>query len=301
MKSVSCILLLVERGAGLHRGLSRALLLARHFGARLELLLCETQCPAAALSADSFAAERTRADYMAEGTRYLDALRQTIVSPEVEIGAEVLCTPSLAAGLAQKLRHLEAPWVVKAGRASAGLVGPLDWRLMEQCSAPLLLTAGRSWRATPRFAAALDLSKNADEPLSQRIIGVSEVLAQHCGAELDYLYAAREQGGPAAHAASEAHRRLHGLLPAGVPGVGRLQYCSGDPAGVLPRLIAGRDYDVLAVGVGAVPRGLAAGGGMVTAALLQAGGGDVLLVPRAMKIDKAVEGQPLIAMAAVRS
>lgn len=281
MNSVSCILLLVERGAG-HRGLDKALLLARHFGARLELLLCETQCPAAALTTDSPAAERMRADYIGEGQRYLEALRQTMASPEVEIGAEVICAPTLASGLAHKLQQLsDVKVVVKAGRATAGLVPPLDWRLLERCPAPLLLTAGRPWRAIPRFAAALDLSDQAHRALSTRIVALSEMLAGHCGAELDYLYAGRIQGG-AAHTASEAHRRLHALLPAG-PGLGRLQYCSGDPATVLPRLIARRDYDLLAVG--AAPRGCPTAYGKLTAALVRASAGDVLLVPAAMNID----------------
>ncbi|HTW75267.1 MAG TPA: hypothetical protein VMD56_10160 [Steroidobacteraceae bacterium] len=276
MKSLSCILLFVERGAGPYLGLSKALLLARHFGARLELLLCETQHPVAPLTGNTSVAERARAECIGEGERYLRALRHTIVSPDIEIGTEVVCAPSPVLGLADKLRRAQVQIVVKAARVAAGLLGPLEWQLATRCSAPLLLTAGRAWRATPRFAAALDLSEHAHARPGDQIVGLSEMLARRCGAELDYLYAAPTRGA-GARTASEAHRRLHALLPAQQAGLGRLQYCSGEAAGVLPRLIARRDYDLLAVGTASNPSGAACGA--LTRALLQASAGDVLLVP----------------------
>ncbi len=274
MGSLSCILLLVERGAGLHGALNKALLLARHFEARLELLLCETRCPAAAR--DTSAAERARAGYISEGQRYLQALHQTIVSAGVEIDTEVVCAPSLAWGLAEKLRQRPAQLVVKAAQGVPSLIGRPECQLFGRCSAPLLLTAGRPWRATPRFAAALDLSERADGSALARIVGLSEALAGRCSAELDYLYAAPIRG-VAGRTASDAHRRLCALLPVGQTGLGLLQYCGGEPARVLPRLIARRDYDLLAVGALSSPSHEARG--KLTSTLLQASAGDMLLVP----------------------
>ncbi len=251
------------------------MLLARHLGLRLELLLCETQRAVAGLPVDERGAERVHPGSNDEGEQYLEALRQTMMSPGVEIGSEVIRAPSLAAGLAQKLHYTHAQIVVKAGRVTPSLVGPFEWQLLGRCAAPLLLTTGRPWRATPRFGAALDLGERAPGTPGN-VVGLSEALARHCNAELDYLYAAPARGSDG-RAASEAHRRLCALLPAGSPGVGRLQYCSGEPAGVLPRLVAGRDYDLLAVGAGS--SSCLADCGHVTAALLRASAGDVLLVP----------------------
>jgi hypothetical protein len=276
--SVPCILLLVERGPSPHRALNKALLLARHFGARLELLLCETRCARA--TRNSSAAGLTGTDYITEGERYLQALRQTIISPGVEVGTEVVCAPSLARGLAEKLQRSSVQMVVRSAPAVPGPIGRLEWHLLlERCSVPLLLTAGRPWRATPRFAAALDLSEHADEYAEGQIVGLAEALAGHCSAELDYLCAAPMQG-EAGRAASDAHRRLCALLPAGTTGLGRLWYFGGEPARVLPRLIARRDYDLLALGVVSNHSREECGG--LIATLLEASAGDVMLVPGEM-------------------
>ncbi len=244
MSSVSCVLLLVERDERVHSCLNKALLLARHFTARLELLLCDTHY--ATGSAEGRAAEDMRAARVAEGLIYLQALCQTVVSADVPIGAEAMCVPSLAIGLTEKLRRTPAEIMVKAGHSGAGMASALEWQLA-QCAVPLLLTAGRPWRAIPRFAAAVDLSDRADRRTGLQVVNLCEALAHRCGAELDYLFAgsAQERSG---EAASQAHRQLASLLPAGNRGLGRLQYCSGEPAEALPRLINHRDYDLLALG-----------------------------------------------------
>jgi nucleotide-binding universal stress UspA family protein len=275
MQSLSCILLLVERGERAHRGLNKALLLARHFGARLELLLCETARYVSGRANDSAAVESAHETCVTEGRHYLQALLQTIVFAGVEIGAQALCVPSIPEGVAEQMVHTGGQLIVKGARPGNGLATPLDWRILEQCGVPLLLTSGRPWRASPRFAAAVDLSDAGDRRLSTRLVGLCEALAHRCGAELDYLYATPIH--ERAVRARQMHGRLLSLLGAGDPGVGRLQYCSGEPSEVLPRLIARRDYDLLALG--ARHAASAARPDALLSRLVRAAGGDLLLLP----------------------
>ena len=85
MEPLSCILLLVERGDRVHEGLNKALLVARHFHARLELFLCDTERYGPFRPDNAAALARTHASCVAEGRDYLQALRKTIVAPDITI------------------------------------------------------------------------------------------------------------------------------------------------------------------------------------------------------------------------
>lgn len=257
MNSVSCILLLVERGPLVHGGLNKALLLARHVGARLELLLWEP-----------------RRGQLAEAEHYLRALRQTVVTNDVPIGAQSCDGVSLAEGVLAALRATPAQLLVRACPPTGQLTHAQDWQLLAATDLPLLLSRGRPWRAQPRFATAIDLGGPADRVVDAKLVTMSELLVRKCAAELDYLFA---DGHPGV-GSSEAHRRMVTLLGPGSAGVGRLQYCVGSARESLPRLIEQRDYDLLLLGV-ATGRQPAEAAALPAAPLLQAVSGDVLLVP----------------------
>ena len=280
MESVSCILLLVDRGRLALRGLNKALLLARHFDAALELLLCETGIQEV---------QPARRAILGEARQYLQALVQTIVTTDVPIHAEAAFASSLAAGIAEQLARTPVQLIVKTTQDGALAA---DLRLASGSGVPWLLTRGRPWRAVPRFAAAVNLGDGADGSLVGRIVAVLETLAQRCGADLEYLFAdpARARG------ASAAHRRLVALRGQDArPLAGRLQYCAGVPAETLPRLITQRDFDLLGVGVSTHPSDAQTS---LRAQLLLTARGDGLLVPP--RFDSgAPGGAPLVGSTAV--
>lgn len=218
MQSLSCILLLVQRGENVHGGLNKALLLARHLGARLELLICETQChPAHAMARDG-PGSTIDDSCLAEGRLYLQALRQTIVDPGVDIGSEAVCAASLADGVIEKLRRTPAQLVVRALRPSVA-VGPSDWRLFYRCHVPLLLTSGRPWRASPRFAAFVGTREPALAPQSSEGLELPQILARGCDARLDYLSEAPTSEGASVGGVptSLMNRREYDLISLSLP------------------------------------------------------------------------------------
>lgn len=278
MKSLSCILLLVERGRLVHSGVNKALLLARHAGARLELFLCDTEPYSALEPYGTHGRGGARDACIAQGREYLQALRLGIICPDVQIGCEAVCAASLIQALADKLQRTPVQIVVRAAGGPRHGASSADWSLVRHCGASVLLTRGRPWGAWPRFVAALDLSPGADARVCRNIVGMSETLARSCGAELSHVYARETEAGvpPAADgisvpAALDA-RQMRGL-----------QCCSGEPREILPRLLAQRDYDLVALGVPRFNEAAGCSDG-VAARVLQAIDADVLFVPSAAAV-----------------
>src|SRR5438128_333138 len=184
MQSLSSILLLVERGDRVHEGLNKALLVARHFHARLELFLCDTERYAPFRSGSAAAVARTHASCVAEGRDYLQALRKTIVAPEIAIAAEAVCDLSLYDGVAAKLGRTPVDLIVKTAEASrrdTRARAAVEWSAVALCPAPLLLTRGRPWRPIPRFAAVIAPHDAVERTTAE----MGEMLAEGCSAELD--------------------------------------------------------------------------------------------------------------------
>lgn len=249
MKSVPSILLLVERGDQGHQALSKALLLARHLYARLDLFLCDTERYSFGRSSGEEPAEAALHARVADAREYLQALRKGINAPEIEFSSDAVCHVSLRTALADKLGRSRVDLVVKAAhttQASRDGHGSIDWPLVASCAAPLLLTRGRPWHPVPRFAAAVDLQDRQGRALSQAITALSESLSDGCGAELETLFAnARPE------ADFEAERQaatLNALAQAHGLDARRLQCLNGEPTEVLPRFVADRDYDLVVMG-----------------------------------------------------
>lgn len=184
MQSLSCILLLVERGERVHAGLAKALTLARHTGARLELFLCETE-PYLGVNKHDPAAGTAREQCLQRGHEYLRALRDGIWCADVVIDDEVAWAPSLLQGVAEKLHRTPVQMVVRTA-------GPLDTamavfarHLVSRSATPLLLTRGRPWRAVPRFVAVLNPGRGAAAPAPIGRLG--ELLKRCSGAQMDYV------------------------------------------------------------------------------------------------------------------
>ncbi len=249
MKPLSCILLLVERGDRVHEGLNKALLVARHFHARLELFLCDTERYGAFRPDDAAALARTHANCVAEGRDYLQALRKTIVAPDIAIATEAVCDLSLQEGVAAKLRRTRIDLIVKAAEASrrdTRARGAAEWSAVAMCAAPLLLTRGRPWRPIPRFAAVIPPREAGERWLEPTTADMGETLAAGCGAQLDLLVT-----GPAPTAVAEADALLDAqrhYRTARPTSRGRMRCVRDAPADVLTEFIAAHDYDLVVLG-----------------------------------------------------
>jgi len=243
------VVLLVDRSDFGHHGLIKAMLLARHLQAPLELYLCELS---PSLQSRNRQGQSSQSGQLrAEAQAYLQALRQNIVSTDVEIRCASQVAASWADGLEQRLQRA-AVLLVTAPVGAQIVADPriaVDWSLLRACSAPLLLTRKRPWKAVPRFAAAIDLGAGADEELGAQLIGLAEQLTRRCSAHLEYLYAAPDAGEDSP--AEQAWRRLTQLAGSTQASPGSrawLHYLQGQPREVLPRLVGERGYDLLVMG-----------------------------------------------------
>jgi nucleotide-binding universal stress UspA family protein len=248
MQNLSSILLLVERGDQGHHALNKALLLARHLHARLELFLCDTERYSFARSGSDEAADTSLTARVAEGREYLRALRKAMLVTDIDVSSDAVCHVSLRAALADKLRHGGVDLVVKAVAAAGDghSHGAIDWPLVASCSVPLLLTRGRPWHPVPRFAAAVDLQDRQGRALSSAITAIGESLSRSCGAELEILFA--QAGSGAEFAPERLTTTLNAIARAHRLDVRSLQYLNGEPTDVLPGIVAQRDYDLVVMG-----------------------------------------------------
>lgn len=246
MHTFAFILLLVERGDRVHEGLNKALLVARHFRAKLDLFLCDTERYATTGSTASGGGRPGDARWVAEGTDYLQALRKSIVAPDVDISTEAICHRSLREAISERLERGRIDLIVKtteASRRDAPRRGAGDWAALATCPVPLLLTRGRSWRPTPLFAAAVDTHDAAAFDQSRAVASLGNSLAGVCGAELDLLCARSER--PSA-VDDDALERLGQLAAAAHPRVVQhSRLLAGIATDVVPAYIVERDYDLV--------------------------------------------------------
>ena len=281
MQSLASILLLVERGDRVHEGLNKALMLARHFHARLDLFLCDTegymQFHPGVMATDT----RTRAYCVAEGTDYLQALRKSIVAPDVEIASEAVCHRSLREAVLAKTERSATDLIVKtteASRRDAGGRAAADWAAVAACPVPLLLTRGRSWRPVPQFAAALEMPDTSMSAATRAVADLGSTLASVCGAELDLLWV-----GPGRPAESEAVSQRDSDATGNATraaAIRRPRFLDGAPADAIPACVLEQDYDLVVLGK---PRLTGAAAlGSVAGRLLSMTGVDVVLTDSAL-------------------
>jgi nucleotide-binding universal stress UspA family protein len=127
-----------------------------------------------------------------------------------------------------------------------------------------------------RFAATVDVSDRDTAALARSILHAAGFLAMGVHGNLDILYSERELHDEAvrmerAVALAQLVREYH-------VGCERIQVFSGEPARILPPLMAARQYDVLVIGAQSRHTGRRATGGGTAARVIEATDGDVVLV-----------------------
>lgn len=244
MQSLSRILLVVERDQRVHAGLAKALSLARHTGAGLELFLCDTPyAEASAGDSSSLPSERRRQQQAYE---YLRSLRHCIVSSDVRIEMQAARAHSLIQGIIERLRHEPAQLVVRTRSHASGTSTTFARQLL-QAGTPLVLTQGQPWHPSPQFMTALLIEDRADGKRASALLpsaGLPELLSRACGARMDYVIAAANV------LASVARRRDYDLITVITNGAEDGQRSSRPP--YMPDL-SGIGSDILFVGASPRP------------------------------------------------
>lgn len=302
MLAIAAILVVVERNEDALPVFTKACLLARHFGARLELFLCDAERGYALRhSYDQSGIGQAATALLEDSRAYLDALRRSIDVPDLEIALDASCETPLYQGIVQKVLMSGPDLVIKAvGGGHGGLrPGPSlnDWHLARTCPVPLLFMGRQSWRPEPRIVASIDPTDEETPGFARQIIGAARDFANGCNGELDLVFGdvdaagggvrGRSAGGgsgpgpgagPAAGAGAGAALALRAL--AGEFGVqpSHVHALPGDPEQTLPEFVQREHFDVVALGALTHRKGGTGLVGTLTDALMQSAGCDFLLL-----------------------
>ena len=154
-----------------------------------------------------------------------------------------------------------------------------DWRLANECPAPVLLVRQKHWASPIRFAAAVDVADDETSDTARSILHAAGFMALGCHGNLDILYSEREQHDDALR--MERAVKLAQLVREFHVGCERIQLFDGAPEQVLPPLLSARHYDVLVLGAQSRQPALKNLLGATNSRLVQATEGDVVLVKAA--------------------
>lgn len=281
MEKLTSILAVVDPTGEPLQVIDKAASLARHFGAKVELFLCDSaHAYELQRSYDSSGVARAQEFYLAEGHRYLEALRHSASADDVIACADVACESPLFEGILRKIERSRPDIVIKAALGEHPMrrfaFGVNDWQLARTCPVPLMLTRGRRWSAHPRFAAAVDVSEQETAGLALEILQTSEYLSLGNRATLDVLFSDRHADDAKGRNSRAAYLRqlaseFH--VPAG-----RVQLLDGEPEQTLPEFARAMRYDVLVLGALTHRTGITALMGNLTSKLVDALECDFVLI-----------------------
>ena len=279
MKQPKSILVVVDRSGDISGLMRKALVLARPFGARLELFLCDSeQAYVLDHAYDRAGIGAARAASVAEARRYLSGLRDLAATAGVDVTIDAQCESPLYESVVRKVLRSAPDMVIKDIPAEDarkhGLADPNDWQLMRTCPATLMLSGRRIWRDPPRFAAAVDVSEGETAGLSQSVVEAAAVLARGFAAELHVVYG---ETGSASQAAAQ-REKLRALCDAAGIAAAQAHVLSGQPERTLPAFLREQGYDALVLGALAHRSAGTTPVGTLTSTLLDALDCDFVLV-----------------------
>jgi universal stress protein E len=281
MRKLNCILAVLDGTDADAMIRSKAVALAHHQGAALELFLCDAERAYSLLDAyDPTGTREFRRSCIRQAQQYLERLRDTAVGVDVRISVDAACESPLYEGIVHKVMKSGADLVIKNAAATDPLRRSAwdanDWQLMRACPATLLLSRGRSWHACPTLAAAVDVSEHETPELMQAIMQTSKRLTEGCHGQLDVVYSEPRNVDPGMR---EAHVAVLQELTRAVGLQGsRVHVLSGTPEQALPAFASDRSYDAFIMGALTHRKGLSALVGTLTAKLLEALDCDFVLV-----------------------
>jgi nucleotide-binding universal stress UspA family protein len=285
MQQIDNILVAVDRD-GSRVALAKAIAVARLFGARLELFLCDAESAYEQQHQyDPRSAALVRDSSLFGAREYLESLWRSFSADDVPVTMDVACETPLYEGIMHKVMRSAPQLVVRGASGREGRVfGASDWDLAQSCPVPLLLTKGRVWEPRPLIAAAVDLSSEESPALTHSILGLAKQFADVGRGTLEVLHAGHfyEPDTLALHRARlEQRAREAGVAPSA------LHLIDGEPAEALTEFAAACHYDLMVLGALTHRKALTALLGTLTGHLIDTIESDFLLVKPAACTRKA--------------
>jgi universal stress protein E len=229
---------------------AKAMVLARHFRARVELFLCDSErAYSLRHSYDAEGAQEASRASLLDGREHLEAIRRTIAE-DVTVTTHVAASSPLYEAVVRRVLETQPDLVIKSAAGHHPLqrftLDANDWQLARTCPVPLMLTRGRPWSAVGRFAAAIDASDARNASLARSILQTAGFLTLGCGGQLDVVYSESD----ATDLAGAARRRdsLARLVNEFSVGRESPQILEGNAEETLPAFAVKRGYDVMVIG-----------------------------------------------------
>ena len=246
MKDLHSILVVVDRNDDASQTVTKAVSLARQFGARIELFLCDAdQAYELAHAYDRNGVERARELCIVEAREFLRELKAAASAPDLDISIDADCASPLYEVTVRKALHSKPDLVIKSVRGGyrrGTVTDPNDWQLMRACPCALMLTRGREWRGHPRIAAAVDVSAKETAGLAQDVLQSARMLSWCWNGEFDVLNSESQGEVP------EDRAELRRLCDENRLASHRIHFLNGPPEATLAPFADRQGYDVLVMG-----------------------------------------------------
>ena len=194
MNRICNILVIVNPLVKEQLGIAKAALLAKSFGASVELLICDTQS-----SREAHTEGQLPAISNALLTDNLDTLLDQLATPMrdagLDVSTEVISGDPLHEMVISWLRNSPADLIVKDTHhhsfATRVFTTNTDWHLIRACSVPLLLTKPKAWAESPVLLAAVDPGHRNDPPgiLDHRILDVATCIGTALHGRIHVIHA----------------------------------------------------------------------------------------------------------------
>jgi universal stress protein E len=259
---------------------AKAMVLARHFRARVELFLCDSErAYTLRHTYDSAGLPEANRTCVAGGLQYLESIRRSIAE-DVTVTTHVATESPLYEAIVHRVLETRPDLVIKSAAGHHPLqrftLDANDWQLARTCPVPLMLTRGRPWSAAGRFAAAVDVSDSSNASLARSILQTAGFLTLGCGGQLDVVYS--ESDAADREGAARRLDSLQRLVNEFRVGRESQHVLEGTAEDTLPDFAVRRGYDLVILGALTRRRGLSALVGTLTSKLVDALDCDFVLV-----------------------
>lgn len=199
MTRIKDILVVVDPSAGGRQAaVGKAALLARPFGASIELLICDVEA-----ARDDNVFVRTAHPSNTQLLDMLDGLAAPLLEQGLRVAKRLIYGKSLHGSLLDYIRESTADLVIKDTHHHSFVrrtfLANTDWYLAHDSPVPLMLTKNKEWRRPPVVMAAVDPSRTKDGE-DGRILHCAASLAARLAGNLHVMHAFA----PAAFAAALA-------------------------------------------------------------------------------------------------
>jgi hypothetical protein len=227
MEKLTSILVVLRDASCNESLLGKAVALARHCGARLEILVRDPKAAIGLATWFSSIGFSDRVSYATDASG--DALHDVILRRFDSHPVDLVMKSADGALALRRVLHAAD-----------------DMDLAAALLVPLLRVNTKPWKNEMRLAAAVDVSDRDGDAVARSILHAAGLIAMHCDATLDVLYSEREARDDGLR--MERAVRVARLVREFHVGGERLRILSGSPDETLPRAVTAGDYDVVVVG-----------------------------------------------------